>query len=144
LFFAVRDSFSTFSTNASTYISGAITAVQSWTQTLCDFFPVEFRQQADQVVLDIGNSFWATLKNNATSDLTAIPSTLGLFLGFAALPIFSFFLLRDWDKLRSGLYLNVPGWASRDFKSIMSIVGTVLGQYIRAVLVLGLVVGTLT
>ncbi len=143
VFFAIRDSFVTFGENASSYFSGAVNTLQSWTQALRDFFPAEYRQQVDQFILEAGNSFWSALKSGTMSSLKAVPSTLSLFLGLATLPIFLFYLLKDWEKLSNGLYSGIPSWASADFKATVSIIGVILGRYVRAELVLGLVVGLL-
>ncbi len=143
LFFAVRDNFVTFGQNAVSYFSGAVETLQSWTGVIRDFFPVEFRQQVDQFVLDAGNSFWNSLKSGAVDSVSSIPSTFSFFLGLATLPVFLFYLLLDWEKLSDGLYSGIPNWATADFKATVSIIGVILGRYVRSVLVLGLVVGTL-
>lgn len=143
LFFAIRNSFVSFTQNAPDYFSGAVETLNSWTSSIRDLFPEQLRSQVDQFIVDTGNSFWDTLKSGAINGVSGLPATLSIVLGLITLPVFLFYLLKDWDKLSSGIYSGIPSWATADFKSTISIIGVILGRYIRAQLVLGLVVGTL-
>jgi predicted PurR-regulated permease PerM len=69
-----------------------------------------------------------------------VPTTFSLVLGFAAMPIFLFFVLKDAEKLSCALYSALPSWMAKHAENIVVIVEGVLGRYIRAQLMLGLVV----
>ena len=64
--------------------------------------------------------------------------------GFAIAPVFVFYLLKDWEKLNRNLYSGLPPGIAEHARNIVSIIGEVLGRYIRAILVLGLTVGALS
>ncbi|MFC1985034.1 AI-2E family transporter, partial [Chloroflexota bacterium] len=71
------------------------------------------------------------------------PATIGFIFGLASLPIFLFYVLKDWGKLSEGFYSSLPSWAIEHTKNIISIIDKVLGRYIRAQLLLGFIVGYL-
>ena len=64
-----------------------------------------------------------------------------MILGFIIMPIFIFFILKDWDRLRDKFYAALPLWTRTHTKSIFSILQNVVVRYIRGQLLLGLAVG---
>jgi predicted PurR-regulated permease PerM len=84
---------------------------------------------------------------NAINDLLTrgvgiLQSSSGMILGFVSMPVFLFFILKDWDKLRNSFSAGTPQWTRTHAKSIVSIIQNVTVRYIRGQLLLGLVVGT--
>ena len=65
-----------------------------------------------------------------------------MILGFVAMPVFLFFILKDWDKLRDSFIAGTPLWTRTHAKNIFTIIQNVTGRYIRGQLLLGLAVGT--
>jgi predicted PurR-regulated permease PerM len=65
-------------------------------------------------------------------------------LGFLIMPIFIFFLLKDWDRLRERFYAALPQWTRTHTKSIFSILQNAIVRYIRGQLLLGTVVAILS
>ena len=63
-----------------------------------------------------------------------------MFLGLAAIPLFLFYILKDSEKLQRNFYAAfTPGVVSH-IRNITEIIERVLGRYIRAQLMLGLIV----
>ena len=60
------------------------------------------------------------------------------------MPIFIFFLLKDWDNLRDKFYAGLPQWARIHTKNFFSILQTSIIHYIRGSLILALIVAILT
>ena len=67
-----------------------------------------------------------------------------MILGFIIMPIFVFFILKDWDRLRDRFYAALPLWARIHTKSIFSILQNAVVRYIRGQLLLGLAVAILS
>jgi predicted PurR-regulated permease PerM len=66
-----------------------------------------------------------------------------LILGFLALPLIVFFLLKDWDKLRDGFLGIMPPWASEHARNIAGIMERVLGRYVRGQFTMSVIIGGL-
>ena len=98
------------------------------------------RYQVDQFILDAGVALGNFIRDAFIKGISFIPGTFSLVLGFASLPIFLFYVLKDSEKLSKGFYSALTPWVAEHTKNIISIIDRVMGQYIRAQLMLGLVV----
>ena len=137
---AVIDAFLVLINNAPQYISRALFMLQQWAEVLREQFPPEMRQQIDEFLLDAGATLGNLIRDVFTRGISFIPGTFSLLLGFGALPIFLFYILKDSEKLSKSFYSALPPWVAEHTKSIVSIIDRVLGRYIRAQLMLGVVV----
>jgi predicted PurR-regulated permease PerM len=88
-----------------------------------------------------GVALGQALKDLLTRSLGILQSSSGMILGFVSMPIFLFFILKDWDKIRGSFQAALPAWALIHAKNIFSIIQNVTGRYIRGQLLLGLAVG---
>ena len=137
---AVIDAFRIIVNNAPQYISQSLLTLQEWAETFRLQFPSEMRQQVDEFILDAGAALGNLIRDAFTRGISFIPTTFSLMLGFGALPIFLFYILKDSEKLSKGFYSALSPWVAEHIKNIVAIIERVLGRYIRAQLVLGLVV----
>ena len=94
----VASSFSILIQNAPQYFSEGIDTVRDWTAGFRQSVPSEMQQQVDQVVQDIGTALGNSMRNAFAKGLEYIPTTFGLILGFVVLPVFLFYILKDWEK----------------------------------------------
>jgi predicted PurR-regulated permease PerM len=60
------------------------------------------------------------------------------------MPVFLFYILKDWEKLKPSFYSGLPDWARLHTQQILRIIDRVFGRFMRAQLVLGALVGTTT
>ncbi len=67
-----------------------------------------------------------------------------MILGFIIMPVFTFFLLKDWDRLRDRFYAALPKWTRIHTKNIFSILQNAVVRYIRGQMLLGLAVAVLS
>lgn len=107
-------------------------------------FPPDIQASIDEFVAGAGNELTNAFQRLVSQSFEIIPTTIGFIFGFAALPLFLFYILKDWETLRSNLFHGLPGMAAVHTRNIMHIVSNVLGRYIRAQLLLGSIVGSLT
>jgi predicted PurR-regulated permease PerM len=75
--------------------------------------------------------------------LEFIPTTVNFVLAFISLPIFLFFILKDSKQLKEGFYSYLTPGVAFHTRNVFSIIDKVMGRYIRAQLLLGLVVAIL-
>ncbi len=106
-------------------------------------FPIEVQQQVYDFMLEVGTTAGTAVKNIFLRGVSFIPATFGLIFGFAALPVFLFYILKDSEKLKNSFYTAFPPPVAEHARNIGSIIDEVLGRYIRAQLVLGFVVAYL-
>ena len=137
---AVIDAFMIIVSNAPQYISQGLLALEEWTKVFREQFPVEMQQQVDELLLEAGTALGNFIRNAFTRGISFIPSTFSLLLGFGALPIFLFYILKDSEKLSKSFYSALSPWVAEHTKNVIAIIERVLGRYIRAQLMLGLVV----
>ena len=143
VFTAVVKSLVVLINNAPEYISAGLIALGEWAESLRQLFPPEMQYQVDKFLLDAGAAVGNAIKNVFVRGISFIPATFSLIFGFAALPIFLFYILKDSEKLGKGFYSTLSPQAAEHTKNIISIIEGVLGRYIRAQLLLGFIVAYL-
>jgi len=126
--------------NAPYYIGRSLLQVQTWLEGVREQFPPEIRQEVDKALIEGGVSLGGNIRDALLGGFTNIPRTFSTILGFAALPFFLFYVLKDSEKLKQMLSSPLPKGIERHIRGIISIVELVLGRYLRAQLLLGLIV----
>ncbi len=141
---AVISAFTMLLGNAPDYISSALYTLERWTEDLREQFPPEVQQQINDFSREAATALGNAIRGAFLSGVSVIPNTFSLIFGFAALPIFLFYFLKDSEKLGRGFYGAFSPWAAEHVRNIISIIEAVLGRYIRAQIVLGAIVAYLT
>jgi predicted PurR-regulated permease PerM len=125
----------------------SISSITDWVQDLLAKIrldvPASMLGQYDQAISDAGVSAVNILRSGLGTGLTLVTSSVSLILGFLALPLIVFFMLKDWDKLRDGFYGMMPDWAGEHARKITCIMENVLGRYIRGQVIMSFIIGTL-
>ncbi len=139
---AIIDSVHTILHGSDDYFLAASDTLKQATQPLRQIVPADLRGQMDTYIQEMGDTLLDAVHLSVMNGMKSLPSTLGLVLGFAGVPFFLFYVLKDREKL-SDFYCDLPSWAAPHVRNILSIVADVFGRWIRASLLLGLVVGTM-
>lgn len=129
--------------NAHLYISWGLRTLQEWAEVFRRQFPPEMQQQIDKLILDVGTIVGNAIRNVFVRGVSFLPATFSLIFGFASLPIFLFYILKDSEKLKNGFYSALSPWVAEHTRNIIAIIDGVLGRYIRAQLILGFFVAYL-
>ncbi len=137
---AVINAFLVLINNAPQYISRGLFELSEWAELLRQQFPPEMQQQLNKFFVDAGAAVGSAIQGIFTRGISFIPRTFSLIFGFAALPLFLFYILKDSEKLNKSLYSALSPWAAEHAKNIISIIESVLGRYVRAQLMLGFIV----
>ncbi len=140
---AVVNAFLALVKHAPQYIVGGVLTLQNWAEVFRQQFPPEMSQQVDQFVLDAGLAVGDAIRDAFLKGVSIIPTTFSLMFGFAALPLFLFYILKDWEKLSRAFYSALSPWVAEHTKNIISIIDGILVRYFRAQLLLGSIVAYL-
>ena len=143
LFTAVVNAFIILITNAPQYIARGLYELEQWAEALRQQFPPEMQNEITRWLVDGGTAAGNAIRDIFVRSLTFIPQRFSFFFGFAALPIFLFYVLKDSEKLKKGIYSSFSPGIAKHVQNVVAIIEGVLGRYIRAQLLLGLIVGYL-
>jgi predicted PurR-regulated permease PerM len=131
----------TLTQGASQIIPNGLYTIKQWLKSIPLLSDPPIQEKIDALALQAGTALPNILNDFFTSGVKMVQSSLGMILGFAIMPIFVFFILKDWDRLRDRFYTVLPLWTRTHMKNIFSILQNVVGRYVRGQLLLGLVVG---
>ncbi len=121
-------------------LSRGIYQIQEWFQGLREQLPPQIRQEVDKSLIDAGATIGTSIRQYLIGGIAEVPRTFGTILGFAALPFFLFYIMKDSEKLKNGIY-SVFSTSARDHaRNVLTIIENVLGRYIRAQIMLGVIV----
>lgn len=127
--------------DAPSIIPNGLAAITNWLKSWDILSEPSIQAQIDVYSTQAGVALGKTLSTSLTGGWNIVKSSSGMILGFAILPIFTFYVLKDWCRLRDRFYQALPPWTRTHTKNILSIIQNVVGRYIRAQLLLGLAVG---
>lgn len=126
--------------NAPNIITRSLYQIQEGLNFIVQQFPPEVRQQVNEGLLEWGATIGKNLRAALVGGMSFAPRTFSTVLGFAVLPFFLFYIMKDSEKLKKNFYsVFAPGVVGHA-RNIVLIVENVLGRYIRAQLMLGLIV----
>lgn len=140
---AVSESFLKLINNAPNYITNGLTYLTDWIESFRHVLPSDWQLEIDQYIADIATKIGAALQQSVFKAIEFIPTTINFIVGMVSLPIFLFFVLKDSKKLHDGFYSLIPSALQGHIRNIISIIDQIIGRYIRAQLMLGIVVGIL-
>jgi predicted PurR-regulated permease PerM len=122
-------------------IPNGLAIIKQWLKSIPLLSSPTIQEQIDALALQASVALGNALQDFLIRGVELVKSSLGMILGFAIMPIFIFFILKDWDRLRDRFYAALPLWTRTHTKNIFSILQNVTGRYIRGQLLLGLAVG---
>ena len=131
----------TLTQDASQIIPNGLYTIKQWLKSISLLSSPTIQAQIDSLALKAGEALPNVLNDFLKSGMKIVQSSAGMILGFIIMPIFIFFILKDWDRLRDRFYTVLPLWTRTHTKSLFSILQNVVVRYIRGQLLLGLVVG---
>ena len=140
----VVSSFSILLKNAPQYFSEGLQTLRGWLEGFQRWLPPEIQQQVGGSSQDVGTILGNALRSAFGKGISYISSSFGLILGFVALPVFLFYVLKDWEKLSSGFYSAFSPQMAEHVRGVVAVIDKVLGRWIRAQLVLSAVVAVLS
>jgi predicted PurR-regulated permease PerM len=143
IFTGVVSSFSVLLKNAPQYFSEGLKTVQGWLDAVQGLLPPETLPQTGNLSQNAGTTLGNAMQNVFTKGLSVVSSTFGVIVSFIALPVFLFYILKDWEKLKSGLYSAFSPQLAVHVRGVIGVIDKVLGRWVRAQLVLSATVAVL-
>jgi predicted PurR-regulated permease PerM len=137
---AVIDASVALMENAPFFISKSILRIQQWFQGVIASLPVEIQQEVTRELIEGGISLGKYIRDALLGAISSIPGTFGVILGFAVLPFFLFYIMKDSERLKKGLTSAMTPGIAEHARNMVTIVERVLGRYIRAQIMLGVIV----
>lgn len=139
---AAINAFTDIVEDAPEYFTAALENLQKWLSNLRSWLP-DTAENGLAIDQNLGNFLGEAVQNLFTGIINWIPSSFTYISGFATLPIFLFYILKDHELLSKSFLNWLPGKAGNHLRNTSRIITNVLGGYLRAQLVTGLFVGTL-
>jgi predicted PurR-regulated permease PerM len=133
--------------NASQIITNFGDRFTTWSKEIREHLPPNLQSELDTIIKDAGNGFTNSITGfvgGGGSVFSRITSSFGLILGFAAMPLFVFYILKDFEHIQGNIYSALPPVVAGHTRNIVNIIDRVLGQYLRAQVVLGIIVAVAT
>ena len=129
--------------NAPAIIANSIYRVQQWIDGVIANLPVEWQTESWELIQG-GEDLGKTIRDGLLRAISTIPSSYAVILGFAVLPFFLFYILKDSEKLTHAMTSAMPPSVRVHARSVIDIIERVLGRYIRAQIMLGVIVAYFT
>ncbi|MCL2150271.1 MAG: AI-2E family transporter [Dehalococcoidia bacterium] len=130
--------------NASQFIDKALSNVQEWLSSMGAGLSESWQERLDDTAANLGNIVDDALEGLLANSGGMISSSFGVVMSFAALPLFLFYLLKDAEKIKRGIFGSLSPNVACHAQRIFGIIERTLGRYLRAQLILGMVVGLMT
>ncbi len=131
----------TLTQDASQIIPNGLDTIGQWLKSIPLLSNPLVQENIDVYMAKAGAALPNLLNDFLTRGVKNVQASAGMILGFVIMPIFIFFILKDWDRLRDTFYKVLPVWTRKHIKGISSILQNVVVRYIRGQLLLALAVG---
>lgn len=123
-------------------VEAARAQINIWLERYRDNVPADIQERVDDALADAGNTAADAATSMAQRTVGLLTGTLTVAVGFAVMPFWMFYAMRDRHFVRRNFLGAVPESFRDDAINLLHIGDRLLGRYIRAQLFLGLVVGT--
>ena len=137
----VGKTFGTLTLDTSKIIPNGLAAIANWLKSIPLLSKPSIQTNIDSYVTKAEAALPNVLNDFLTRSVKVVQSSTSMILGFIIMPIFVFLILNDWDSLRDKFYAGLPQWSRTHTESIFSILQNSVVRYIRAKLIMGLIVG---
>ena len=103
--------------------------------------PESIRNELDVVSGDIRSSAGGSIRGALTSVAGALYQTAAALLGFAVIPVWLFYVLKDRGRAAENFVAFLPEGLRDHARNIAAIINRTMGSYLRAQILLGIIVG---
>lgn len=124
-------------------IPTGIAAIEERIQTLLAVLPPVAQEQAATFISQMEERAGGAFVEFVYGGIGRVGGLSDMLLGFVSLPVFLFYLLKDWNKLRDSIDRALPCGAATHVRNVSGIMRNVIGRYIRAQLLLAVIGGVL-
>jgi predicted PurR-regulated permease PerM len=135
------DEINEFSDTLPDTIDSARERLQDWYD---EYIPEEHHDRVDGWLEDAGNAAGDWAVGLAPRAAGFIGSTFAILIGYLTIPVWLFYTLKDHPRgVRSFIGMFPPEWR-HDVRNVLGIIDAVFKNYIRAMLLQGLIIGAMS
>lgn len=138
-----RDTFSNIEVDFANLIPNGINTIKEWIKSFPFLSSPSSQTAIDNYAQQVNDALPGLITNFLSSGLKILQGSASTIISFLITPIFMFFILKDWEKIRDGFYGGMSPWLRERTEGVFKILSDVVVRYIRGELLLGLVVGSL-
>ena len=121
----------------------SMTVVSGWTAIVQEQIPPETMAGIKQSITSAGPAISKFFQDFLVGSLAVVPSSIPTILGFITLPFFLIFVLLNYERYGKYFKEIFPVKVARHSTRILTIFGTQMGRYIRFMLIMAAIEGTL-
>jgi len=125
------------------FVDKAMAQVNQWVSVIQSTVPADTITTVKQSITDAGPAISKFIQDFIVGSIAVIPASMPTILGFITLPFFLIFVLLNYE--RYGKYFNeiFPANVARHSTKILTIFGDQMGRYIRFMIIMAAIEGTL-
>jgi predicted PurR-regulated permease PerM len=123
-------------------VDAARDQVTQWLEVYRNQVPSDVQTHIDAGLDDVLNTATDATAALAERTVGVVTGTIGLIFGFAIVPFWMFYAMRDRHYASNNFLNAIPDPLQQDATNLMHIADRLIGRYIRAQLFLGIVVGS--
>jgi len=124
------------------FIEDARVEVTAWLERTREGMSPEIRTQIERSTSDLSGLVSTAAVEALQRTASMLTGSLGMLFGFAIVPFWMFYAMRDRPTLERNLLRAVPDGTRDDVRNVARMADHVVSRYIRSQLLLGLIVGT--
>lgn len=124
-----------------TFVDDARAQANEWINLYREKVPLDVQDRLDGLADDAASAAADAGKAAASRTVGILTSTAATIFGFAVVPFWMFYVMRDRPTAVPALLAAVPPEVREDARHILRIADHLLGRYIRGQLFLGVIVG---
>tara|TARA_Y100000588_G_C14261648_1_gene927883 strand:- start:1453 stop:2742 length:1290 start_codon:yes stop_codon:yes gene_type:complete len=117
--------------------------VNSWLEQYRNRVPIDLQERIDARLQDAGNTAINAATSMVQRSIGMMSSTIAIVISFAVMPFWMFYAMRDRHFVKRNFLAAVPSALRDDAINLLHISDRLLGRYIRAQLLLAVIVGTM-
>ena len=126
-----------------TMVAQAQETFNTWAAEYQTRVPPEVRVRIEESVESVVQTLADAAQQAAVRTVLVVSQTFSVLVGLAIIPVWLFYVLKDQHKAKGWFLQLLPSGAQGDAEAILGIMDKALSSYVRAQLLLGLVVGLL-
>jgi predicted PurR-regulated permease PerM len=141
---ALVDEAEQFIDNAPEYARRAQEQVREWNRIYRERVPPELQARVEKYAGEFGQSLGGFAQGILRRTFGLTQNAFSVVLGYIVIPFWLFYILKDRHKIGPAIQQWFPPSLRADVDACINIIRRVLGSYIRAQLILGVFIGTIT
>jgi predicted PurR-regulated permease PerM len=130
--------------NIPQYVERARDQFDKWNRLYQEKVPPEAQSWVEDQIRRLGQELGAIGRQALNRTFTIVTGTFSVVLGYIIIPFWLFYVLKDRPKIGPAIQAWFPPGLRADVGQCIEIVRRVVGSYVRAQLILGLFIGTVT